>query len=48
MLLKSFNVVGLMIPEKKNFEGVFAIYGCGGHLGHVTKVPRKNMCPLDP
>ena len=24
------------VPEKKIFEGFFAIYEHGGHLGHVT------------
>ena len=26
------------VPEKKIFKGFFAIYGHGGHLGHVTSI----------
>ena len=29
--------------EKKIFEGVFTIYGRGGHLGHVTQMPRTKF-----
>ena len=25
------------------FEGFFTIYGHGGHLGHVTQMPRTNF-----
>ena len=31
------------VPEKKVFEGFFTIYGRGGHLGHVTKMPRTKF-----
>ena len=27
----------------EGFEGVFTIYGRGGHLGHVTHMPRTNF-----
>ena len=27
----------------EDFLRVFTIYGCGGHLGHVTQVPRTNF-----
>ena len=27
----------------EDFRKVFTIYGRGGHLGHVTKVPRINF-----
>ena len=27
----------------EDFEGVFTIYGRGGHLGHVTHMPRTNF-----
>ena len=30
--------IGPPVPEKKIFEGFFAIYGRGGHLGHVTSI----------
>ena len=36
MLLPSPKVIDLLFLEKK-IKGVFNIYGCGGHLGHVTK-----------
>ena len=29
--------MGLPVLEEKIFEGVFTIYGPGGHLGHVTQ-----------
>ena len=28
----------------EDFLRVFTIYGRGGHLGHVTQVPRTNFC----
>ena len=28
--------IGPPVPEKKIFIMFFTIYGCGGHLGHVT------------
>ena len=30
--------IGLPVREKKIFEGIFTIYGHGGHLGHVTSI----------
>ena len=27
----------------EDFEGFFTIYGRGGHLGHVTHMPRTNF-----
>ena len=27
-----------------DFRRVFTIYGCGGHLGHVTQMPQTNFC----
>ena len=36
--IPSFVEIRLSVPEKKNFEGFFNIYGRGGHLGHVTSV----------
>ena len=29
--------------REKDFLKVLTIYGHGGHLGHVTKVPRTNF-----
>ena len=28
----------------EDFLRVFTIYGRGGHLGHVTQMPRTNFC----
>ena len=36
--IPSFVEIGTPVPEKKIFEGVFTIYGHGGHLGHVTSI----------
>ena len=30
------------------FGRVFTIYGCGGHLGHVTQMPQTNFHSPDP
>ena len=46
--LRSFNVLDLVVPEKNNFEGLFTIYRRGGHLGHVTKIPQRNIKILSP
>ena len=37
--------IGPPVPEKKIFERFFSIYGRGGHLGHVTTMPRTNFVP---
>ena len=29
---------------EEDFWRVFTIYGRGGHLGHVTQMPRTNFC----
>ena len=29
---------------EEDFEGFFTIYGCGGHIGHVTRISRSNFC----
>ena len=34
--------------EKKIFEVFFFIYGLGGHLGHVTQMPRTKFPSLYP
>ena len=36
--IPSFVEIGPPVLEKMIFERVFTIYGCGGHLGHVTKI----------
>ena len=28
----------------EDFLVIFTIYGRGGHLGHVIKIPRTNFC----
>ena len=43
--IPSFVEIGPPIPEKKIFKG-FIIYGCGGHLGHVTSIMSSNVCFL--
>ena len=35
--------IGTPVLEKKIFEGVFTIYGHGGHLGHVTSILLTNF-----
>ena len=32
----------------EDFLMVFTIYGRGGHLGHVTQMPRTKYCSLYP
>ena len=35
-----------MLPAgsgEEDFGRVFTLYGCGGHLGHVTHMPRTNF-----
>ena len=41
--IPSFVKISLQVLEKKIFEGFFTIYGRGGHLGHVTQIPRINF-----
>ena len=38
--IPSFVEIGPRVPEMKISEGFFTIYGRGGHLGHVTQMPR--------
>ena len=42
MLHTSFVEIGLLVLEKKIFS-FFTIYGRGGHLGHVTQMPRTKF-----
>ena len=42
MLHAKFRGNGPPVPEKI-FEGFFTIYGRGGHLGHVTRMPSTNF-----
>ena len=37
-----------LVPEKKIVEGFFTIYWRGGHLGHVSQMPRTNFRSLLP
>ena len=40
----SFVKIGPPVQEKTIFEGFFfTLYGRGGHLGHVTQMPRTNF-----
>ena len=41
--IPSHKVIGPLVLEKKIFLRVFTIYGCGGHLGHVTQTPQTNV-----
>ena len=36
--ISSFVEIGLLVPQKKIFEGLFTIYGRVGRLGHVTSI----------
>ena len=38
--------IGPSVPEKKNFEGFFTLYGHGGHLGHVTSIMSSDFISL--
>ena len=40
--------IGLLVPEKKIFEGFFTIYGRGCHLGHVTSIMSSDFHFLVP
>ena len=42
-----FVVIDLSVPENV-FEGVFTIYGRGGHLGHVTSIMSSDFHFLVP
>ena len=48
MLDTSFVEIGLPVLEKKIFEGIFFIFGHGGHLGHVTSILLTNFYFLLP
>ena len=36
------------VPGEEDFWRVFTTYGRGGHLSHVTQMPRTNFHSLDP
>ena len=40
--------IGPSVPEKKNLEGFFTIYGRGGHFGHVTSIMSSDFHFLVP
>ena len=46
--IPSFVEICPPVPEKKIFEGVFTIYGRGGHLGHVTSIMSSDFNFLVP
>ena len=46
--ITSYVEISLPDPEKKTFEGVFTIYGRGGHLGHVTSIMSSDFHFLAP
>ena len=41
--IPSHKVIGPLVLEKKIFEGLFTIYGHGGHRGHVSQTLRTNF-----
>ena len=44
MLHTKFREIGLLVLKKKIFEGFYpTVYGRGGHLGHVTQMPRTKF-----
>ena len=43
MLHTKFRENRLAGSGEENFRRVFTIYGRGGHLGHVTQMPRTNF-----
>ena len=44
--IPSYLEIGPQVLEKKIFEGFFTIYGCGGHLGHVTSIMSSELITL--
>ena len=46
LYIPSFVEIGLPVPEKI-LKG-FTIYGCGGHLGHVTSIMSSDFQFLVP
>ena len=42
-VMPSFVAIGLLVLEKKIFEGFFTIYRRGDHLDHVTPMPWTNF-----
>ena len=42
--MPSFNIIGLLVLEKKIFKGFLPYIGIGGHLGHVTWTIYRNVC----
>ena len=37
-LLRTFMDIGQLVLENNTLKGLFTIYECGGHLGHVTNI----------
>ena len=48
MLHVKFHGNRLAGSQKKIFEGIFTIYGCGGHFGHVTSIVSSDFQSLVP
>ena len=42
--MPSFNTIELLVQKEKTLK-LLAIYGHGGHLGHVTEAIFINLCP---
>ena len=40
---KYFVEIGPLAPERRFLKGFYHIWS-GGHLGHVTQMPRKDFC----
>ena len=45
--MPSFKIIELLVAKKKIVK-LLAIYGHGGHLGHVTETIFINSCPSFP
>ena len=46
--IPSFVEIGLLVLEKKVFEGFYHILGCGENLGHVTSIMSSDFHFLVP
>ena len=45
--MPNFKIIGHLVLERR-FSKVFTIYGCGGHLGHVTSIMSSDFHFLVP
>ena len=46
--IPGFVEIGPPVPVKKIFEGFLPLYGCGGHIGHVTSIMSSDFHFLVP